>query len=78
MIDGNPGTTYTNLSHYSINGMMVFAVGNTNPAQSAIECNIGITTPLCGLAQMPTPPGTLDATARTNITTWLACGAPNN
>jgi hypothetical protein len=78
IIDGNPATTYTNLTTYSINGLHYLAAGQTNPAESSIECNIGITTPLCGLAQMPTAPGALNATARTDITTWLTCGAPNN
>ena len=78
MTDGNPAATYATLTAYSINGLKYIAAGNTNPADSSIECNIGITTPLCGLAQMPEAPGQLNATARTNLTTWLACGAPNN
>jgi hypothetical protein len=78
IVDGNAATTFTNLTTYTINGLNYIATGNTNPASSAIECNIGITTPACGIAQMPEAPGTLNATARTNITTWLACGAPNN
>jgi hypothetical protein len=78
IVDGDPATTYTNLTTYTINGLHYLAAGQTNPAQSSIECNIGITTPACGIAQMPEAPGTLDATARTDITTWLTCGAPNN
>ena len=78
IVDGNAATTFTNLTLYTINGLNYIATGNTNPASSAIECNIGITTPACGIAQMPEAPGALNATARTNITTWLACGAPNN
>ena len=78
MVDGDPATTFTNLTKYTINGLYYIDTGNTNPANSAIECNIGVTTPACGIAQMPEAPGQLDATARTNIATWLACGAPNN
>jgi hypothetical protein len=78
IVDGDPATTFTNLTKYTINGLNYIATGNTTPADSAIECNIGITTPACGIAQMPEAPGTLDAAAKTNITTWLACGAPEN
>jgi hypothetical protein len=78
IVDGNPATTYTNLTTYTINGLHYIAAGQTNPAQSSIECNTGITTPVCGIAEMPEAPGVLSATARSNITTWLMCGAPNN
>jgi hypothetical protein len=73
MVDNDPTTTWTNLSKYPINGVNV--VGGTNPA---LECNLGITTPLCGLAQMPLAPGALGTNVLTAISTWSACGSPDN
>jgi hypothetical protein len=78
IVDGDPNTTFTNLTKYQINGKAYIATGDTNPADSEIECNTGITTPACGIAQMPEAPGVLDSANLTNIKTWLACGAPNN
>jgi hypothetical protein len=74
----DPTGTYTTLTKYTINGKAYIAAGDTNPADSAIECNMSITTPACGIAQMPEAPGALNATDRTNLETWLACGSPNN
>lgn len=73
IVDGDPTTTWTNLSKYMINGAPY--VGATN---AGIECNLGITTPLCGLVQMPEAPGTLSASVQTSIQTWVACGALDN
>ena len=73
IVDNDPTTTWKNLDAYQINGAPY--VGATN---AAIECNTGITSPVCGLLQMPEAPGTLSATVRTAISTWVACGAPNN
>lgn len=73
MVDNDPTTTYNNLAKYPINGNNY--VGGTTPA---IECNLGITTPLCGLAQMPEAPGALGSNVLTAISTWVQCGSPNN
>jgi hypothetical protein len=73
MVDGDPTTTYNNLSKYPINGNDY--VGGATPA---IECNLGITTPLCGLAQMPEAPGALGSNVLTAISTWVTCGSPDN
>jgi hypothetical protein len=78
MIDGNAATTYTNLKAYTINGKGVIVPGDANPSDSALECDLGIQQPVCGLGQMPQPPGTLNAAQRTTIDTWIKCGAPNN
>ena len=78
MIDGDPATTYTNMSKYTINGHAVLIPGDTNPADSSLECNMGMSTPACGIQQMPLPPGTLAGAERTTIDTWVRCGSPNN
>jgi len=76
--DNDPATSLQNLQKYTINGKQYVATGSTDPAGSSIECNLGMVTPVCGLAQMPEAPGALDAAQRTTIDTWVKCGAPNN
>ena len=76
ILDNNPATTYTNLKAYSINGNPLINVGNTNPADSSLECDLGITQPVCGLGQMPQAPGALGANQWTSIDTWVKCGSP--
>jgi hypothetical protein len=78
MVDADPATTYTNLSKYTINGKALIVPNDTNPADSTLECNLGIVNPICGLQAMPQPPGALGAAQRTTIDTWIKCGAPNN
>jgi hypothetical protein len=78
ILDNDPATTYTNLSKYSINGKTLIVPADTNPADGTLECNLGMVTPVCGLQQMPQPPGALNSAQRTTIDTWVRCGAPNN
>jgi hypothetical protein len=78
IVDGNAATTYTNMSVYNINGKPLFKTGDTNPSDSTIECDLGIQTPVCGIAQMPEAPGALSGANLTTIDTWVKCGAPNN
>ncbi|HEY8088246.1 MAG TPA: hypothetical protein VIF09_10385 [Polyangiaceae bacterium] len=78
VVDNDPATTYKNFSVYNINGKPVFKTGDANPSDSTIECDLGIQTPICGIAAMPEAPGVLAAADRTTIDTWVKCGAPNN
>jgi hypothetical protein len=76
--DNNAAATYAALSKYNINGKPVVATGVVDPAGSSLECDLGIVTPVCGIAQMPEAPGVLSAANKTTIDTWVKCGAPNN
>jgi hypothetical protein len=66
------------MSVYNINGKPLFKTGDTNPSDSTIECDLGIQTPVCGIAQMPEAPGVLSGPNLTIIDTWVRCGAPDN
>jgi hypothetical protein len=76
--DADPAGTYATLAAYAVNGIRYIVAGDANPAHSSIECNLGITTPSCGLLAMPQPPGTLSAADRQTIDTWVRCGMPQN
>ena len=78
VVDNDPATTYKNLSVYNINGKPVFKTGDTTPSDSSIECDLGMQTPICGIAAMPEAPGVLAGADRTTIDTWVKCGAPDN
>jgi hypothetical protein len=78
MTDTDAAGTYTTLSTYAVNGIKYIVAGDTNPAHSSIECNLGITTPSCGLLAMPQTPGVLSAADRQTIDTWVRCGMPQN
>jgi hypothetical protein len=77
-MDSAPATAYANLAGYPINGVNYLVAGDSNPAASSIECNLGITQPLCGLLAMPASPGVLSAADKQTIDTWVRCGAPQN
>jgi hypothetical protein len=76
--DGNAVGTYMTLAAYSLNGHAYIAAGDTNPANSAIECNLSVVQPACGALPMPAAPGSLSATDLQTIDTWIRCGAPQN
>jgi hypothetical protein len=76
--DADPATAYSTLAAYPINGVNYLVAGNSNPAVSSIECNLGITQPSCGLLAMPASPGVLSAADKQTIDTWVRCGAPEN
>jgi hypothetical protein len=76
--DAAPATAYANLAAYPINGVNYLVAGDSNPADSSIECNLGISQPSCGLLPMPQAPGALSAADKQTIDTWVRCGAPQN
>jgi hypothetical protein len=77
VIDGNAAGTYDNLKAYTLlNGVGYIVPGDTNVADSAMDCNL--VTGTCGASPMPASPGTLSGTQKTTIDTWVKCGAPQN
>jgi hypothetical protein len=77
VIDGDAATTYANFAQYTqINGIPYVDTGDTNAADSAMDCNLVLGT--CGGTPMPMAPGMLSATQLATIGKWLACGAPQN
>jgi hypothetical protein len=70
--------TYATLAAFTLNGHAYIATGDNNPADSAIECNLGIAQPACGALSMPAAPGALSSADRQTIDTWVRCGAPQN
>ncbi len=77
VLDGNATGTYNAFKGYMIlNGTGYITPGNTSPTASSIDCNL--VTNSCGAGTMPLAPGTLSATQKTTIDTWVKCGAPDN
>jgi hypothetical protein len=77
ILDGNATGTYNSLKGYTLlNNVGYIVPGDTNPADSAMDCNLVTST--CGASPMPEAPGTLGATQKTTIDTWVKCGAPEN
>jgi hypothetical protein len=76
--DADPAGTYATLAAYAVNGAAYIVAGDSNPADSSFECNLGIAQPSCGLLAMPQSPGALSAADRQTIDTWVRCGAPQN
>ena len=77
MLDGNPTGTYNAFKGYTLlNNVGYITPGNANPADSSMDCNL--VTNACGAGVMPLAPGTLSATQKTTIDTWIKCGAPAN
>ncbi len=78
IFDGDSAGTYATLAAYSLNGHAYISAGDTTPANSAIECNLGVVQPACGALPMPAAPGSLTATDLQTIDAWIRCGAPQN
>lgn len=78
VLDGNAAGTYNTFKNYTlINAVGYITPGNTNPANSSIDCDL--VTGLCGANPMPlAPTGSLSQTQKTTIDTWVKCGAPEN
>jgi hypothetical protein len=78
VLDGNATGTYNSFKGYTlINNVGYITPGNTNVTGSAMDCNL--VTGSCGADPMPlAPTGTLSATQKTAIDTWIKCGAPLN
>jgi hypothetical protein len=77
VLDGNPTGTYSAFKSYTLlNNVGYIVPGDPNPADSAMDCNL--VTGSCGATAMPEAPGTLSATQKTTIDTWIKCGAPAN
>jgi hypothetical protein len=77
ILDGDSAATYATLTGYTINGKPYIATTGA-PADSTIECNLGIAGATCGIAKMPASPGILGSTELQTINNWLKCGAPQN
>lgn len=77
VLDGNATGTYNALKGYTLLDNVGYIVpGNTNPADSAMDCNLVTST--CGAVAMPQAPGALSQAQKTTIDTWIKCGAPEN
>jgi hypothetical protein len=76
--NSDSANTYATLTAFMLNGHAYIAAGDSNPADSAIECNLGIAQPACGALAMPAAPGALSAANLQTIDTWIRCGAPQN
>jgi hypothetical protein len=76
--DSDSAATYATLAAFTLNGLAYIAAGDSNPGDSAIECNLGITPPACGALSMPAAPGSLSSTNLQTIDAWIRCGAPQN
>ena len=77
IIDGNAAGTYNSLKGYTIiNGKPYIAPGDTNLADSTMDCDL--VTATCGANRMPLAPGVLSTAQLTTIDTWVKCGAPQN
>jgi hypothetical protein len=77
ILDNNPTGTYNSLKGYTLlNNVGYIVPGNTNLSDSAMDCNLVLAT--CGATPMPEAPGALSTAQKTTISTWLACGAPEN
>ena len=77
ILDGNAAGTYNTLKGYTtINAKPYIAPGDTNIADSTMDCDL--VTATCGANKMPLAPGALSATQLTTIDTWVKCGAPQN
>lgn len=74
----DPAGTYATLTTFQLNGGLYIAPGDTNPADSMIECNLSITQPACGALPMPASPGAVTGADKQTIDTWIRCGAPQN
>ena len=77
VLDGNAAGTYNTFKGYTIiNGKPYIAPGDTNVADSTIDCDLVAGT--CGANKMPLAPGVLSTAQLTTIDTWVKCGAPQN
>jgi len=77
ILDGNAAGTYNSLKGYTIiNGKPYIAPGDTNIADSTMDCDL--VTGTCGANRMPLAPGVLSTAQLTTIDTWVKCGAPQN
>jgi hypothetical protein len=82
MSDKDATRAWNQLVAYSVTSKRYVDPCTTDPAVSAITCNL--VSPACGLAQMPyTGLGLQGVTNATPdqlavVATWLQCGAPNN
>ena len=77
ILDGNAAGTYNSLKGYTIiNGKPYIAPGDTNIADSTMDCDL--VTGTCGANKMPLAPGVLSTAQLTTIDTWVKCGAPQN
>lgn len=78
-LNGNATGTYNSFSQYTqLENKPYIKMGDTNPADSTIDCSLDTQT--CQtLTPMPTsPPANWTATDKQLIQTWVLCGAPNN
>lgn len=78
-INGNPTATYNQFAQYTLlENKPYIKAGDTNPADSTIDCSLNTQT--CQtLNAMPTaPPANWTANDKTLIHTWVLCGMPNN
>jgi hypothetical protein len=70
--------TYNSFSQYTLlENKPYIKPGDTNPADSTIDCSLDTQTCYTTLP-MPEAPGALTAADKTLIDTWVKCGAPNN
>ena len=77
ILDNNATGTYNSLKGYTLlNNVGYITPGDPNVGGSAMDCNL--VTGTCGANPMPLAPGTLSATQKTTIDTWIKCGAPDN
>jgi hypothetical protein len=75
----SPDQAYLSLQAYKIGGKPYVLPCTTDPTASTFVCNLqgtcGQKMPLADITVMPTPPTTQEIT---DLTTWVACGAPKN
>lgn len=79
--DQDATRAWNSLASYMIAQKRYIDPCTTDPAVSAISCNL--VSPACGLAQMPYTGLSVQGAAPTQdqlatVATWLKCGAPNN
>jgi len=78
-LNANAAGTYNSFAGYTqLENRPYIKAGDTNPADSSIDCSLDTQT-CYTLTPMPTsPPANWTAADKTMIQTWVACGAPNN
>jgi len=78
-LNANAAGTYNSFAQYTqLENKPYIKAGDTNVADSTIDCSLDTQT-CYTLTAMPTsPPANWTAADKTMVQTWVACGAPNN
>jgi hypothetical protein len=76
VLDGNPTGTYNSFVNFTLLNNTGYITPGANAASSPIDCNL--VTATCGPAMPVAGTGTLSATQKQTIDTWVKCGVPMN